>query len=203
MNTNTKINKMNKNNKINNSWAIWYHNPSNNNWDLKSYKNVYEFSNLEKYFKFLNTWETNLPELKHSMFFIMRKKDDYEYIYPLWEDKNNKPGGCWSFKVDSERIDVLWKILTFYLIGESIGKNTETSLKINGLSFSPKKGFCIVKIWNNNSKECDKTLLNDTLKKYIKIDSCIYKSHIENISKDLKKKAKFKNIKNKKSYWNR
>ena len=76
----------------NSAWTIWYHNPSDNNWDLKSYKNVYEVSNLNNYFKFLNTWKNNLPNLDSSMFFIMRKKDEYEYIYPMWEDKNNKKG---------------------------------------------------------------------------------------------------------------
>ena len=188
----------------NSAWTIWYHNPSDNNWDLKSYKNVYEVSNLNNYFKFLNTWKNNLPNLDSSMFFIMRKKDEYEYIYPMWEDKNNKPGGCWSFKVDSVQIDLLWKVLTFYLMGENIGSTLENSLKINGLSFSPKKGFCIVKIWNNNSEEFDKTILNPELKKYIKIDSCIYKSHIDNISKDIKKKERLKHNRwKKKTYWSR
>ena len=188
----------------NSAWTIWYHNPSDNNWDLKSYKNVYEVSNLNNYFKFLNTWKNNLPNLDSSMFFIMRKKDEYEYIYPMWEDKNNKPGGCWSFKVDSVQNDLLWKVLTFYLMGENIGSTLENSLKINGLSFSPKKGFCIVKIWNNNSEEFDKTILNPELKKYIKIDSCIYKSHIDNISKDIKKKERLKHNRwKKKTYWSR
>ena len=192
-----------KKNVTHNSWAVWYHNPSDNNWDLKSYKNVYEFNTLEDYFKFLNTWKKNLPNLDSSMFFIMRKIDEYEYIYPMWEDKNNKPGGCWSFKVDSSQIDELWKVLTFYLIGESIGDTVKNSLKINGFSFSPKKGFCIVKIWNNKSENSDRKLLNPILKKYIKIDSCIYKSHLENISKDQKKKEKFKNRWKKKTYWDR
>ena len=198
---NTTININKKLNKLNSKWVVWYHNPSDNNWDLKSYKNVFEFNNLEDYFKFLNTWENNLPELKLSMFFIMRKIDEYEYIYPMWEDKNNKMGGCWSFKVDSNRINDLWKVLTFYLIGENIGNNIENSIKINGMSFSPKKGFCIIKIWNN-SKEFDKNNFNKELHKYINIDSCLYKSHLENISKDLKKREKF-NRKKRNTYWNR
>jgi len=188
--------------KTHSSWAIWYHNPSDNNWNLKSYKNVFEFDSLESYFKFLNTWKNNLPNLDSSMFFIMRKKDKYEYIYPMWEDKNNKPGGCWSFKVDNKKIDELWKILTFYLVGENICISSNISSKINGLSFSPKKGFCIVKIWNDDSNNSSKNQLNPTLEKYMKINSCLYKSHVENISKDLQKKKRIKN-KWKKSYWNR
>jgi len=192
-----------KTHKTHNSWAIWYHNPSDNNWDLKSYKNVYEFNTLEDYFKYLKTWKGNLPDLDSSMFFIMRKIDDYEYIYPMWEDKNNQPGGCWSFKVDSGQIDELWRVLTFYLVGENIGNTLDNSLKMNGMSFSPKKGFCIIKIWNNNSAEMDRALLNPELNKFLKLNSCIYKSHVENISKDMKKKERFKNRRKRKTYWNR
>ena len=53
-------------------------------------------------------------------------------------------------------------------------------------------------------KQFDKTILNPELKKYIKIDSCIYKSHIDNISKDIKKKERLKHNRwKKKTYWSR
>ena len=38
---------------------------------------------------------------------------------------------------------------------EARPKMIENSLKIKGVSFSPKKGFCIVKIWNNDSKDME------------------------------------------------
>ena len=177
--------------KLNNTWVVWYHNPSDNNWDIKSYRNVYEINNLEDYCRFQNS-RNYLPSLDSSMFFVMRKKSDYEYIYPMWEDDNNKNGGCWSFKISSDSIDTIWNILTNYLIGENIGKNFENSIKINGISFSPKKGFSIVKIWNNNSKDCKLVdLINNELSQYLNLDDTLYKSHVENISKDLKKKERF------------
>jgi len=197
--------------KLNNTWVVWYHNPSDNNWDIKSYRNVYEINNLEDYCRFQNS-RNYLPSLDSSMFFVMRKKSDYEYIYPMWEDDNNKNGGCWSFKISSDSIDTIWNILTNYLIGENIGKNFENSIKINGISFSPKKGFSIVKIWNNNSKDCKLVdLINNELSQYLNLDDTLYKSHVENISKDLKKKERFqkqkkyyKNNWNKKNtYWNK
>ena len=52
------------------------------------------------------------------------KKNTYIVTVPTPVKKNNKPGGCRSFKVDSERINDLWKILTFYLIGENICNKT-------------------------------------------------------------------------------
>ena len=197
--------------KLNNTWVVWYHNPSDNNWDIKSYRNVYEINNLEDYCRFQNS-RNFLPSLDSSMFFVMRKKSDYEYIYPMWEDDNNKNGGCWSFKISSDSINEIWNILTNYLIGENIGNNFDNSMKINGISFSPKKGFSIVKIWNNNSEDCKLVdLINNELSQYLNLDDTLYKSHVENISKDLKKKERFqkqkkyyKNNWNKKNtYWNK
>ena len=178
-------------NKLNNPWVIWYHNPSDNNWDIKSYHNLYEINTVEEYCKFENTRKIHLPKLSESMFFIMRKLNEYEYVYPMWEDENNKQGGCWSFKINSESIEEIWKILTIYLIGENLGTNVTNSLNINGMSISPKKGFCIVKIWNNDSNDNDVLeIINNKLGSYIDLDTCFYKSHVENISKDQKKREK-------------
>ena len=72
-------------------------------------------------------------------------------------------------------------------------------MKINGISFSPKKGFGIVKIWNENSenKELIK-VINNELSDYLNLEDTMYKSHLENISKDLKKKKDLKKIQQKK-----
>ena len=187
--------------KLNNPWVIWYHNPSDNNWDIKSYVNVFEINNLDDYCRFQNS-RKHLPSLDTSMFFMMRKKSDYEYIYPMWEDDNNKKGGCWSFKISSDSLDKIWDVLSSYLVGENIGNNYDNSMKINGISFSPKKGFSIVKIWNKNSenKELIK-VINNELSDYLNLEDTMYKSHLENISKDLKKKERFeKKIQQKKYY---
>lgn len=190
----------NNSHKLNNTWVIWYHNPSNNNWDIKSYENLYEIDSLEKYCKFENTRKLHLPKLTESMFFVMRKINEYEYVYPMWEDINNKSGGCWSFKIDSNSIEQIWSILTIYLLSENLGNNKEYSLGINGISLSPKKGFCIIKIWNNNSNNTDINLINKDLTEYLDFDSGFYKSHVENISKDLKKREKKERfLKNKKN----
>ncbi len=206
-------NKTNNLHNLNNTWVVWYHNPSDNNWDIKSYDNVYEISNLTDYCKFQNS-RHHLPNLDSSMFFVMRKLNDYEYIYPMWEDINNKSGGCWSFKISSNSVEQVWDILTNYLVGENIGNNFENSMKINGISFSPKKGFSIVKIWNNDSNDTDiLNLLNLELSEYLNLKESLYKSHVENISKDQKKKERFlqkkantyrntqKNWNKKSTYW--
>jgi hypothetical protein len=132
---------------LNSTWVIWYHNPSDNNWDISSYVKLYEIETLEDFFRFQNSWKNTLPRLDLSMMFMMKKLDNFdEYVYPMWEDKNNQPGGCWSFKVNSENINNVWIKLCFYILSENAGVSQEVNETINGISFSPKRGFCIVKI---------------------------------------------------------
>jgi hypothetical protein len=45
------------------------------------------------------------------------------------------------------------------LVGESL---STTPMLLNGLSISPKRGFCIVKIWGNDCK------MNET--RYLRLD---------------------------------
>ena len=175
---------------FNNSWVIWYHNPSNNNWDIKSYENVFEINNLQELSNFNNSMHF-LPPITQAMFFIMRKKNEYEYIYPMWEDDNNKFGGCWSFKIENEKILEIWKVFLIYLAGENLGKTKEASEQFNGISFSPKNGFCIVKIWNNDCKQTNlESLINPEISTWLNINECFYKSHTDNILKDKRKRKK-------------
>ena len=47
-------------------------------------------------------------------------------------------------------INDVWNKL-FYIITENVGNRQEVNDSVNGISFSPKKGFCIVKIWNSTT----------------------------------------------------
>jgi hypothetical protein len=181
---------------LNSTWVIWYHNPSDNNWETKSYIKLYEISTLEDFFRFQNTWKNNLPRLNLSMMFMMKKLDNYEYIYPMWEDTNNKPGGCWSFKVSSTNIDHVWTQLCFYIMTANTSSSEEVTNSVNGISFSPKKGFCIVKIWNATTENQDINLLNPGIETFLDFSTCIYKSHVESIDKDNKKKKKIEDFRN-------
>ena len=78
-------------------WIVWYHNPSDKNWSLNSYKDIIEISSIEDFWVLRNTWDKCLPLVHEGMFFLMRLTKD-GCIYPQWEDKNNRKGGYWSFK---------------------------------------------------------------------------------------------------------
>ena len=128
---------------------------------------------------------------------MMKKLDNFdEYIYPMWEDKNNQPGGCWSFKVNSENINDVWIKLCFYILSENTGVSQEVNDTINGISFSPKRGFCIVKIWNSTTDIQDTSELNKGLDTFMSLSECLYKSHIDSIDRDQKKKKKIEDFRN-------
>ena len=185
INSESDINTLHK---LNSTWSIWYHNPIDKNWSLGSYIKMLEIDTIEDFWKLFNSWEDCLPPISEGMFFLMRKLENGTYINPLWEDKNNRSGGFWSFKINKEDANLIWKELSINLISETISKNVQNTMMINGISISPKRNFCIIKIWNNNTSLCDKVLLNNKISN-INFSECMYKCHVDNIAND---KAKIK-----------
>ena len=65
---------------------------------------------------------------------------------------------------------------------------------INGISISPKRNFCIIKIWNNDHKKCDKSLLCQDVEN-LSFSECMYKCHNDNIANDQYKTKRVNNQK--------
>ena len=101
------------------------------------------------------------------MLFLMK-----ENVEPLWEHEKNINGGCWSFKISKGDLKTSWEELSVNLTSETLCKNSDI---INGISISPKKTFCIIKIWNNDKNKNKSNLLNSV--NNLSFDSCIYKAH--------------------------
>ena len=99
--------------KFDNEWNIWYHN-SKEDWSINGYKKLYNIANIKDYWKLYNNWD-ELGTINSKHFFIMK-----DNITPIWEDKNNKEGGCWSIKIPVEKSFELWIKLSMYIIGETL-----------------------------------------------------------------------------------
>ncbi len=153
---------------LNDTWSLWAHLPHDIDWTLASYKNIYTFDKVEEVSELIKF----LPEkcVKNCMLFIMRKN-----INPIWEDDNNKDGGCFSYKISNKNIKDFWKNLTFALVGESLIEGELSSI-VNGITISPKKNFCIIKIWLKNCENQDPSILNNNLS--IDYSACLFKKHI-------------------------
>ena len=126
-----------------NQWNIWYHNIKED-WSINGYNKLYNIQNIRDYWKLYNNWE-RLGGINNKHFFIM--KND---ITPIWEDPNNKHGGCWSFKVNEGVAQELWDDLSLQLVTENLSSIKDD---IVGLSACLKKNnFSVIKIWNKNSQ---------------------------------------------------
>lgn len=131
--------------KLANTYNLYYHLPNDKSWDISSYKIINSVSTIEE----LISLNENLPKniIKYCMLFIMK-----EGIAPMWEDPQNKIGGCFSYKVYNKYVVEIWKQMVYAFCGESLMKNKENMKYVNGLTISPKKNFCILKIWIKNMK---------------------------------------------------
>ena len=157
------------NHKIKSKWVLWAHLPQDSDWTFKSYKKVYEFKTLED--AIVITDITPDPLIKSSMLFVMK-----EGIAPMWEDPKNRNGGCFSYKVSNKNVCEVWKELNYVLVGETISTEVSFVNCVTGITISPKKNFCIIKIWMTNCDYQNPTKVTTEIKGLLS-QGCIFKKH--------------------------
>lgn len=164
------VDKASNNYKLMDTWTLWAHLPHDTDWSLESYKKIYEISSIKDA---LILYE-NLPEtiIKNCMLFLMRKG-----IKPTWEDPKNCNGGSFSFKINNRFVINSWKNLSYVLLGETL-TNPEISDCITGITVSPKKNFCIIKIWLSNCNYNNPDIIKDI--EGLSKNGCLFKKHISN-----------------------
>jgi hypothetical protein len=144
-------------NKLNDNWCIYIHLCNDTNWDVNSYKIIATFNTLEKAIAIIENIKSDI--ITKSMIFIMKNN-----IKPLWEDPANKKGGCFSYKINNNNIYNTWKVLSYSLIGNTLINDDNILNNINGISISPKKNFCIIKLWLNDINNIED---NNSIKVFI------------------------------------
>lgn len=80
-------------------------------------------------------------------------------IKPIWEDNSNKDGGSFSYKISNHLLENVWKKLVYALLGNTLTDDENILKNINGISISPKKNYCIVKLWLANIENFKDTCL--------------------------------------------
>jgi hypothetical protein len=153
---------------LNDLWSFYFHDPYDVDWNLNSYKKIYDISTVED---FWNLHKLFSAKLTLGMFFIMR-----EHIFPCWDDPLNKDGGCLCIKVLKQDVKEFWETMCVHLLGETLC--TDFWENINGLSISPKKHFCILKVWLKTQDKKDPKDFNIPKGFY---GDVIYKANSENI----------------------
>ena len=153
---------------LHDKWILWAHLPHDIDWNFTSYKKIITIKTLEDCIILFE----NFPEvmIKNCMLFLMRNN-----IEPIWEDPKNRNGGCFSYKINNKNVITCWKNLSYVLLGETL-TSPELSKYINGITISPKKNFCIIKIWLSTCEYQNADIINeiDGLSRH----GCLFKRHI-------------------------
>ena len=150
-------------------WDLYYHLPYVKEWDINSYTVI--MKNIDTVEK-LVAINKHTPDLiiKQCMLFVMKTG-----ITPRWEDPKNKNGGCFSFKIINKFVVSVWKLLFYSMCGETIFEKPNYNSLVNGITISPKKNFCIIKIWMENCTIQDPNLIVQ-IPNLIK-QGCIFNKH--------------------------
>jgi len=159
----------NMNHNLNDTWILWAHIPDDTDWTLKSYIKIMKFNTVEE----LISLYDNISEkfINNCMLFLMK-----EGVTPMWEDKRNKEGGCFSYKINNKLTNLIWKKTSFSLAGASLTSDISHYNDINGITISPKKNFCILKVWFSNCNNQNPTIINEEIGLLSK--GCLFKKHI-------------------------
>ena len=153
----------------NDKWDLYYHLPTNKDWSLSSYCIIAkEINSIEKVIK-INEHLTDTI-IKNCMLFVMK-----DNITPMWEDPKNRDGGCFSYKISNRYVGDIWKTLFYLLLGNNICVNSKYNEFVNGITISPKKNFCILKIWLNNSTCQDPNIIQEIPN--LNTQGCLFKKH--------------------------
>jgi hypothetical protein len=154
---------------LNDKWNLYYHLPHDKNWELSSYTIIMGgIDSVEKVITLNDSVHENI--VKNCMLFVMR-----DGITPMWEDPRNRNGGCFSYKVINKHVPEVWRDLFYLLCGETLCINQDNSKYLNGITISPKKNFCIIKIWLAADFLQDPNIITniDNLSK----QGCLFKKH--------------------------
>jgi Eukaryotic initiation factor 4E len=151
---------------LNDTWILYFHDPADSNWDNDSYKKIATISTVEEFVQvfgaFHNMWSK-------GMFFIFR-----EHSFPTWEHETNCQGGCLSYKINRTDVPKGFFELAAHILGETAIDDGEK--RITGISISPKRNYCIARIWVSNTCYSNSQELAITFPPYTNVQ---FKSHAD------------------------
>jgi hypothetical protein len=153
---------------LSDKWTLWAHLPHNTDWSLKSYIPIATFTTVEE--TIAVTESLPAPLVENCMLFMMKQG-----ISPMWEDQKNRDGGCFSYKVPNKSVVKAWTDLTYRIVGGSISSNNQFVNSVTGITISPKKNFCIIKVWMSNCNHQNPTVVSPI--KGLVSQGCLFKKH--------------------------
>jgi len=173
MNNTTNENIINENenefHNLSNKWTLWAHLPKNNDWSINSYISIFTFTTIEETIAVIDSIPPVLVE--KCMLFLMK-----DGVLPTWEDTQNRNGGCFSYKILNKNAYNIWRDLSYVLVGSSISKNINFVNSVSGITISPKKNFCIFKIWMTDCTNQNPSVITNNINGFTS-HGCLFKKH--------------------------
>ena len=133
---------------LNNEWVIYFHDFMDTNWNRESYEKLVSIDNVVDFWTIFNIIK---EKLSVGMFFFMKKN-----IFPKWDDNENTKMSYVSIKILKTNASFFMEKILMHLMTDTLYTNNPQL--INGLSISPKKNFCICKIWINSVDDVHKNI---------------------------------------------
>jgi hypothetical protein len=123
------------------AWTLWYHSPHETRWTLATYKAITTVSTWTELWTLIDSLSDDT--LLNGFFRFMKHP-----ITPMWENPANIRGGAYSMRIPrKDAADVFMK----YSIGVMLGSVAKDSTnELLGVAISPKRGFNVISVWNNN-----------------------------------------------------
>jgi hypothetical protein len=153
------------------SWTVYFHEPEDKSWTPDSYKRLQGVNSWEELGSLLR--EIGTHRLVNGMMFSMRGTTS-----PLWENKANIRGGSYCLKISQKNA---LEVYQRYLAAAAAGiASNDPSNVIVGVTMSPKKGFCIIKLWNTDARAFH-TAQDDipVLHEEVNLAEVLYRPHTE------------------------
>jgi len=151
------------------SWVLWYHDPENKDYSLKSYIKIADgIINPQRFWTIVDNIERE--KWQSGMFFFMKQGVD-----PLWDAPENEAGGAWSKKIESKDIYTIFiDMMVHCITNELLSDRKETLV---GITLSPKGPHSIIKIWNSTTTVSDNSYLNPNMHNFKVGDDVTYTPH--------------------------
>ena len=84
---------------------------------------------------------------------------------------------CFSYKISNKNVASVWKNLSYTLVGETLTEEKTIRANINGITISPKKNFCIIKIWLATCEYQNPKVIGEIVGG-ITSQGCLFKKHM-------------------------
>ena len=129
------------------SWTLYFHSPEESKWTLTTFTSLGSMKTWKDFWSIMDSLGSEA--FNEGMFFIMR-----DPIPPLWENHQNIRGGYYSFRC--QKRDASDSYINHIIAAMTTQLTKNVTNQINGISISPKRGFNIVKVWNQTSVQHNK-----------------------------------------------